>query len=85
MLFKFVINKKLSTRSFIFEKDPESLDPDQENNYLGAVFRIWIHMFLGLLDPDPEPLVRGMDPAPDTSIIKQKQKNLDSYCFVTSL
>jgi hypothetical protein len=36
------------------------------------VFRIririhWIHMFLGL--PDPEPLVRGMDP--DPSIIKQ--------------
>ncbi len=21
-----------------------------------------IHMFLGLLDPDPDPLVRGMDP-----------------------
>jgi hypothetical protein len=33
-----------------------------------------IHMFLGLLDPDP--LVRGMDPDPDPdpdpSIIKQK-------------
>jgi hypothetical protein len=28
-----------------------------------AVFRIRIHMFLGL--PDPDPLVRGMDPAPD--------------------
>jgi hypothetical protein len=22
-------------------------------------------MFLGLLDPDPDPLVRGMDPDPD--------------------
>jgi hypothetical protein len=34
--------------------------------------RIWIHMFLGLLDPDP--LVRGMDPDPDLdpSIIMQK-------------
>ncbi len=30
-----------------------------------------IHMFLGLLDPDPDPLVRGMDPDPDPSIIKQ--------------
>jgi hypothetical protein len=30
--------------------------------------RIRIHMFLGILDPDP--LVRGMDP--DPSIIKQK-------------
>jgi hypothetical protein len=29
-----------------------------------------IRIFLGLLDPDP--LVRGTDPAPDPSIIKQK-------------
>ncbi len=27
---------------------------------------------LGLLDQDPDPLVRGMDPALDPSIIKQK-------------
>jgi hypothetical protein len=27
---------------------------------------------LGLRDPDPDPLVRGTDPAPDPSIIKQK-------------
>jgi hypothetical protein len=33
-----------------------------------AVLRIRIHMFLGLLDPDP--LVRGMDP--NLSIIKRK-------------
>ncbi len=37
-----------------------------------------IHMFLGLLNPDPDPLVRGMDPDPaldqdpDPSIIMQK-------------
>jgi hypothetical protein len=31
-----------------------------------------IHMFLGVLDPDPESLVRGMDPDPDPSIIQQK-------------
>jgi hypothetical protein len=35
-----------------------------------AVLRIRIRMFLGLLDPDPDPLVRGMDP--DPSFIKQK-------------
>jgi hypothetical protein len=29
-------------------------------------------MFVGLLDPDPDLLVRGMDPDPDPSIIKQK-------------
>jgi hypothetical protein len=41
-----------------------------------------IHMFLGL--PDPDPLVRGMDPDPDPSIIMQNsKKNLDSYYFVT--
>ncbi len=37
-----------------------------------AVFRIRIHrihVFLGF--PDPDPLVRGMDPDPDPSIIKQ--------------
>ncbi len=46
-----------------------------------AVFRIRIRirlrihrilMFLGHKDPDPDPLVRGMDPAPDPSIINQK-------------
>ncbi len=31
-----------------------------------------IHMFLGLLDPDP--LVKGTDPAPDPSIITQKKE-----------
>ncbi len=50
--------------------------------------------FLGLLDSDPDSLVRGnyLDPAPDpdSSTIKQKlfaknnKKNLDFYCFVTS-
>jgi hypothetical protein len=45
-------------------------------------------MVLGPLDPDPDPLVRGLDPNPDPaldpdpdpSIIK---KTLDSYYFVT--
>jgi hypothetical protein len=39
-----------------------------------AVLRI--RMFLGVLDPEPDPLVRGTDPAPtpDPSINKQPQK-----------
>ncbi len=39
-----------------------------------AVLRIRIHMFLGLPDLDPDPLVRCMDPGPDPnpSIIMQK-------------
>jgi hypothetical protein len=49
-----------------------------------AVLRIRKHMFLGLLDPDPDPLVRSMDP--DPSIIKKNsKKNLDFYCFVAFL
>jgi hypothetical protein len=36
------------------------------------VLRIRIRMFLGLLDPHPDPLVKGMDPAPDPSISMQK-------------
>jgi hypothetical protein len=46
-------------------------------------------MFLGLLDPDTDPLVRGMDQAPDPdpfillSSSKNRKKNLESYCFVT--
>jgi hypothetical protein len=47
---------------------------------LVPVLRIRIRMFLGL--PDPDPLVRGTDLAPDPSIIKQNSKiNLDSFCF----
>ncbi len=51
-----------------------------------------IRMFLGLLDSDPDPLVRGA--APDSapygiwiliSSIKNGKKTLDSYCVVTSL
>ncbi len=60
---------------------------------LTPVLWIRIHMFLGLLDPDP--LVRGMDPDsdqaldpdsdPDPTIIKKNsKKNLDLYCFVNS-
>jgi hypothetical protein len=47
-------------------------------------------MFFGLLDPDPDPFVRGMDPDldpapdPDASTIRQKYKNLGFYYFVTS-
>jgi hypothetical protein len=39
-------------------------------------------MFLGRL-PDPDPLVKGMDPDPSvlSSSKNRKKKNLDSYCF----
>jgi hypothetical protein len=41
-------------------------------------------LFLGLLDLDPDPLVRGMEPYQDLSSSKNSKKNLDSCCFVTS-
>jgi hypothetical protein len=50
-----------------------------------AVFRIRIHMFFDL--PDPDPLVRGMDPERIRilpSLSKNSKKNLDFYSFVTS-
>jgi hypothetical protein len=51
-------------------EDPDSDPPDP--------------MFLGLLDQDPDPLVRGMDPNPDPSTSnRNSEKNLDSYCSVT--
>ncbi len=37
-----------------------------------------IRMFLGLLDPDLDPLVRGTDLDPSSS--KNSQKSLESYC-----
>ena len=43
-------------------------------------------MFLGL--PDPDPLVRCMDPDPSVIVLsssKNSQKNLHSHCFVTFL
>jgi hypothetical protein len=47
-----------------------------------------IRVFLGLLDLDPDTAVRGMDPRIRLRILlspSRNKKNLDSYCFVTSL
>jgi hypothetical protein len=68
---------------FIFELLSEKEQIRQENFFrsINAVLRIHTYV-LGLVDPDPDPLVRGMDPDPDPSIIKQKNSktNFDSYC-----
>jgi hypothetical protein len=42
------------------------------NKVRRSFLRIRIRKFLGLLDPDPDPLVRGTDPDPAPSIFKQK-------------
>jgi hypothetical protein len=55
------------------EEDSEEEEEDDEDFQAVLQIRIRIHrihMFLGPLDPDP--LVRGMDPEPDPSIIMQK-------------
>jgi hypothetical protein len=62
------MSKGTSTKqlNFLVFKGSQNLEP---------VLRIRIHrihVFLGLLDPDPDQLVRGMDPDPGPSIIKQK-------------
>jgi hypothetical protein len=54
-----------------------------QNAAFYAVLWIRIRMFVGLLGPDP--LVRDTAPDPDTIIKQKSKKNLDSYCFVTSL
>ncbi len=59
--------KELKKENETLKAELESLETGREE--LQAVLRIRIHMFLGLLDPDP--LVRGMDPDPDPSVIKQ--------------
>ncbi len=59
----FYFTSRIATDWFVLS---ELLEP-----VLRIRIRIYqIHMFLGLLDPDP--LVRGMDPDPDPSITKQK-------------
>jgi hypothetical protein len=66
---------------------PSAESGSGQSPQLNAVFRIRIriHLFLGLLDPDP--LVRGMDPDPDMdpSSCKNNKKNLDSFFFVLFL
>ncbi len=44
-------------------------------------------MFLGFPDPHPDPLVRDMnpDPAPDSSIFKQKAKKVRKALIPTVL
>ncbi len=63
---------------FVFTTPPQ---PNNKTDVFQAVLRIRIRirrirMFLGLLDPAPDQLVRGMDPDPasdpDPSIAKQK-------------
>jgi hypothetical protein len=64
------------------QQQQEDIAPPGKLPYFSRLFsavlriRIYrIHMFLGLLDPDPDPSVRGMDPDSDLdpSITKQKK------------
>ncbi len=63
-------------RSRIWIRVKKAPDPGSGSATLKKpVMRIrisWIHMILGLLDPDPDPLVGGTDP--DPSIFKQKNR-----------
>jgi hypothetical protein len=61
--------------------------PPPSTSRASSVLLILGYQCLGLLDPDPGPLVRCMDPDPSIILLsssKNSKKNLDSYCFVTS-
>ncbi len=64
--------KKGSWRDAASSAPPPQGGPSRQCCRSGSVRIHRIHMFLGLLDPDPDPLVIGMDPDPDPSIIKPK-------------
>jgi hypothetical protein len=64
--------------------------PDPVPKYYGSgepVLRIRIHMFLGLLDPDPDPSVRFMDPdpAPDLDPFDHQAKKVRKTLIPTAL
>jgi hypothetical protein len=69
------LRKPDNTNLIIFFSDDKHFNQDQKTNSQAVLWiRIRIrriHMFLGL--PDPDPLVRGMDPdpAPDLSIMQK--------------
>jgi hypothetical protein len=42
------------------------------SRFRNPVLRIKIRIILGLLDPDPDPFVRGTDTDPELPVIKQK-------------
>jgi hypothetical protein len=84
------VTKKFTMRVVIEERVFEGLGTSKKLAKQ-AVLRIRIHMFLGLLEPDPDPSEEVwiriwlririwilLSPS------KKSKKNLDSYCFVTS-
>jgi hypothetical protein len=90
-IFNVVVLQEKTEEEEALEEKFDSFDINhtapQHRQYLGnfstkyiPLLRIWIqigriHMFLGLPDPHPDPLVRDEDPAPAPypSIIKQKR------------
>ncbi len=70
---RFQLGFPLKPRAII-KSDKEQVTKFMSSRYQ-AVLRIRIlriRMFSGLQDPDPNPLVKGIDPDPDPSITKQK-------------
>jgi hypothetical protein len=90
---------KICFRQSAERSNPESIRVGELNPWVGmklnleAVLRIRIRiyrirMFLDLLDPDPDPLVRGMDPDPSITkqivVRKTESGSIGSVCFWTS-
>jgi hypothetical protein len=61
---------------------PQGKHPALQNMkflYFFPVLGIRIRMFLGLQDPDPDPLVRGADPDPAPSLLLSKKSYKKKY------
>jgi hypothetical protein len=61
-------SREVEGRPLVLVRTPSHRQTVAINTEVNAVFRIRIHLFLGLLDPDPDSLVRGMDPDPDPAL-----------------
>jgi hypothetical protein len=57
----------------------EKTSQQNKNPVLGN--QIQIRMFLGLLDPDPDPLVRGTDPDPEIICLWASYKKKSEIFF----
>jgi hypothetical protein len=66
-------------------RNPVSKSRRIPNNTVCSIRIRRTNMFFGLPDPHLDPLVRDMDPDPDPIIKQNSKKNIDFYCFVTSL
>jgi hypothetical protein len=67
----------LNTRSSLVVRASDCQCRSRNSPGFDPVLRIRIHIYLGLLDPEPDPLVRGMDPDPLVRCMDSHQNVMD--------